>query len=104
MNVREQHTVVIGNETYLITAFDATFGLNVMSQLQKMGESNELPSGAFVKGVVLNCVSWKNKMMTEELFNTHFSKKYKELMELFKEILNFNFGEEGPNDESGTSE
>jgi len=105
MQVREQTTVFIGDNTYLITALEATYGLDVLNQVQKMALTGDSPSSAFVKEVIMKSVTVNNLQMNEKLFNTHFSKKYKEMFELFEKIIAFNFGEEdGPNQDSGISD
>jgi len=102
---REQHTITIDKTNYIITAFDATYGLRVMAQVQKMLDSGETPQPEFVKEVIMKSVTVNNMQLDEKGFNGHFSKKYKAMFELFNEILKFNFGDdEDPNGESDTSE
>lgn len=103
--VLEQHSVEIGGKTFLITAFDAVYGMKVMGQLAThQGESMTNPD--FVKGMVLKATKVDNKQMTSEWFDKYFSKKYEQLFQLVQEIIAFNFGDmsEDPNGEGDTSE
>jgi hypothetical protein len=107
MQVLEQKEVVVGQNNYLITALDATYGLSVLNALMTMESS---PPANFVKEVVLRSVKVNNIQPTEQWFNKHFARNYKELYELFSQIVNFNFDfdmdseGESPNVESDTSE
>ena len=106
MQVLEQKEVVVGGSTYLITALDATYGLTVLNALMSMENS---PPANFVKDVVLKSVKVNNIQPTEQWFNKHFARNYRELYELFGQIVNFNFDfdmndPDSPNVESDTSE
>lgn len=109
MQILEQTTVTVGKNNYLITALDATYGLNALNQLMSLEVSGvKTPPVGFVKELVLRSVKVNNMQPDEKWFNKYFSRNYKELYELFSEITKFNFDfgddEESPNDESGTSE
>lgn len=108
MQILEQTTVTVGENSYLITALDATYGLNALNQLMALESSGvRNPPVAFVKELVLRSVKVNNMQPDEKWFNKYFSRNYKELYELFSEItkFNFDFGEEdSPNGESDTSE
>lgn len=103
--VPEEITKEIGKNRYLIKALPAEYGLNVMNTLQAL-EGN--PSAEFMKQLVLRSVTVNNMQPNDEWFNKNFSRNYKELYELFKAIVDFNFGEMGeedsPNVDSVTSE
>ena len=105
MNIREQKQMTIGTDNYIITAFDATYGLDVLAQVQKLGMSGESPSGKFLKDVILKSVTVNNFQLDDKTFDKHFSKKYTQMFQLFEAIISFNFGDENdPNGDSDTSE
>lgn len=108
MQVLEQTTKVLGENSYLITALDTTYGLNVLSQLTTFQINGQSPTADFIKQVVLKSVTVNNMQATEAWFNKYFSRKYTELYELFAEIQKFNFGsdeeEDSPNEQGDTSE
>ena len=106
MQVLEQKEIVIGANNYLVTALDATYGLSVLNALMTMENA---PPANFVKEVVLRSVKVNNIQPTEQWFNKHFARNYKELYDLFGQIVNFNFefdvnNANDPNVESDTSE
>lgn len=101
----KEKDVEIDGYNFLITAFDAMYGIKVMAQLgTHEGESMANPD--FIKGMVTRAVRVNNKQMTGEYFDKFFSQKYELLFKLVAEIIAFNFGEmgEGPNAEGDTTE
>lgn len=106
MQILEQKEVVVGGNTYLVTALDATYGLTVLNALMTMEST---PPANFVKEIVLRSVKVNNIQPTEQWFNKHFARNYKELYDLFGQIVNFNFefdvnNANDPNAGSDTSE
>lgn len=104
MFVPEEITKEIGKNRYLIRALPAEYGLNVMNTLQTFEGS---PSASFMKELVMRSVTVNNMQPNDEWFNKNFSRNYKELYELFKAIVEFNFGDmedDSPNVGSVTSE
>lgn len=75
----------IGETGYVLKLFDTMVGLKLMEKLQNEGFSPEVIRDAITKGSSIGSVS-----ITEAKFNTHFRGKYKEMMELFTEILKYN--------------
>lgn len=108
MQILEQTTVTVGENNYLITALDATYGLSALNQLMTWEiEGVRNPPVGFIKDLVLKSVKVNNMQPDEKWFNKYFSRNYKELYALFAEITKFNFdfgGEEDPNGESDTLE
>jgi hypothetical protein len=106
--MKDQHEYIDGDNRYLITAFGATYGLEVMNKLGDFSRSETSPSAGFIKGVILHSVTHNSKVVDEKWFDSHFSRKYVEVQRLFSEIIKFNFGETGedglPNGEEGSSE
>lgn len=102
----EQTEKEIGGNRYLITALDALTGLDVMNNISESESKGEPLEPGFIKRVIMKSVTINNKQMTGDVFDKIFSRKYKELSELFGEIVKFNFGEgeDSPNAESDTSE
>ena len=97
--------VTIGDKKFLITAFDAMYGIKVMGKLgTHQGES--MADADFIKGMVCRACRVGGQPMTGEWFDKYFSRKYEQLFELVAEIIAFNFGDlgEDPNAESDTSE
>lgn len=90
MFVPEEIEKEIGGNRYLIKAFPALYGLNVLNTLKFMDNN---PSADFLKDVVLKAVTCNNIQPTEEWFNATFSRNYEALFELFQEIIEFNFGD-----------
>lgn len=107
MNILEQKNVTVGKTNYILTALDASYGLSALNQLMQLG-AGATPPAAFVKDMVLRSVTVNNIQPNETWYNKHFSRNYKELYDLFAEIVKFNFpelgGDEEGNDQSDTSE
>lgn len=104
MFVPEELEKKIGETRYLIRALPASYGLHVMA---KLGEFGNVPPSEFLKELILKSVTVNNIQPTEEWFNKHFSRNYKEMYDLFNEIVEFNFGSEdenSPNTEGGISD
>ena len=100
----EQTTVEVGGESYLVQAFPATYGLDVMQKMIKVASGESELSVQFMSDVIIRSVDYKGRRMDEKTFNIHFSRKYNEINELFEKIMEFNFGEASPNDGSDDSE
>jgi len=102
----EQKEVTIGGKIYILQAFTTSLGLEIQNELIGLEQRGESFSASLIEKAVLNGAYIGSAKITKELFNKHFSRKYKDLMELFQQILVFNYGEgeEGPNAESDTSE
>lgn len=91
MFVGEDKEVKINNTKYTIKSLPAMKGLHLMNELEKSGST---PHPDLVRAVVLESVTVNNIQPTDEWFNKHFSRNYKELYELFSEIVDFNFGKD----------
>lgn len=100
MFVPEEKTVEINGTKYLIKALPADYGFSVLNKLQTMMDS---PSPEFIKELVMKSVTANNVQPTNEWYNRHFARNYKELMDLFREIVEFNFEDlkEDPNEVGG---
>src|SRR5690606_26994406 len=96
MYVAEEKTVVFGDNTYLIKALPALYGLNVLNRLKLMGDT---PDSAFIKELLFKSVTCNNMQPTEDWFNRNFSRNYDELFQIFEAIIDFNFGD-GDEEES----
>lgn len=104
---REQHTVEIDGNNYIITALEATYGLDIFAEVQRLSAKEESPSGLFMKSLICKSVTLNNIQLDGKKFDSHFSRKYNQMFQLFEEIIKFNFGsadEEGPNVVSDISE
>lgn len=92
----------IGDSSYVLKLFPTMVGMRIMQSLEREGFSPETIRECVVKGCSIGSVG-----MTEAKFDTHFRGKYKEMMELFAEILKYNnlFPEEGEEgNEEGSEE
>lgn len=80
---------------YVLTQLPATKGLEVQLKLD---------SGVFSADLVREVVSMSTYLGSVKLegkrYEEHFAGRYKHLMELFNAILDFNFGENFPEDVS----
>ena len=104
MNVLDQTEIEVGGVKYLVTAFPATMGLDILGKLTSLTGT---PPAEFMKYVILKAVKVDNKVVTDDWFNKKFSRNYKELYELFAKITEYNFGDlsgETGNEQSDTSE
>lgn len=90
LQVLEQTTVTVGDTEYLIVALPTMFGLALLDHLG--GRVGNMPSPEMQAQLIIKSVRYQNKAFTEETFNKHFSRKYKDVFELVKEILEFNLG------------
>ena len=102
---REQKTVEVGGDTYLLTALTTSAGFETMAKLQEMGESL-IPDPLFLRKLIVESAAINNTAFDVARYERHFSRKHKVALELFQEIVKFNFPEieDGPNAESDTSE
>ena len=93
----------IGGISFSLKLFPAMVGLNVIGRLEREGMAGEVIGEVIVKGASRGSVA-----ITEKSFDSLFAGKYKEMMELFAEILKYNNlfpeaeGEEG--NEEGSEE
>lgn len=101
--VREQHTVTVGKNSYLITALTTSAGFETLAKLQEMGDGG-VPDPLFMKKLIMTSVTINNVAFTADSYELTFSRKHKEAMELFGAIVAFNFGDmEDPNEQGDTS-
>lgn len=103
-NVNTGEVVVkeIGGTSYVLKLFPTRVGLRIMQSLEREGFTPDVICDTIVKGCSIG-----SSAMSEAKFDSHFKGKYKEMMELFAEILKYNNlfpedGEEG--NEEGSEE
>lgn len=70
---------------YVLKLFPTMVGLNFISRLERDGMAPEVIRDVVVKGCSIGSVG-----MTEAKFDNQFKGKYKQMMELFAEILKYN--------------
>lgn len=75
----------IGGTSYVLKLFPTITGLRIMQSLERDGFTPETIRDTIVKGCGIGSTA-----MTEAKFDTHFRGKYREMMELFAEILKYN--------------
>lgn len=110
IQVLEQKQTTVGGKDYLIVALPALLGLSLIDHMGSRGLEASI-SPAMQTQVLLRSLRYQNKEFTEETFNIHFSRRYKDILELTKQVLEFNLGdfmEQGDNplaesEESATS-
>jgi len=98
MSVGNTKDVTLGNTKYQIKLLPAIKGLQVMEELDK---SRGVPSPELLRALVLESVTVNNIQPTGDWFDKHFARNYKELYNLFNEIVDFNFGDEFGGEEGG---
>jgi len=105
-NVLEQKEVTIDGKLYTLTAFPATLGLEIQMDMMNLQSEGKQASSAVVEKAITNGAYLASAKLTKALIDKHFSRRYGQMMELFMAIMEFNFGagEEGPNEQSDTSE
>ena len=94
--------IEVGGENFIIKQLPVMVGLEIQHKLMNGGSTPELIRETICKGVQKGSAS-----LDEKKFDKLFKGKYKQLYELFNEVLAFNFGDMGddPLDESeGTEE
>lgn len=100
----EEITKQIGETTYVLKLFPTMLGLSIINRLQAAGaHTEEIILDVVTKGATIGSVTIDRKK-----FDKHFQGKYKELIELFGEILIHNKlfpdveveGEEGNEEDS----
>lgn len=100
MNVLENKEVTINGNYYVITAMGATDGMVFLDKM--INGDGKLPVTE-MRGVIIKYVKLGSKVITDKIYDTHFSRKYDELNQLFEEIMTFNFEGTNPNDGGDTS-
>lgn len=70
---------------YVLKLFPTTTGLRIRQSLERDGLTPETMRDTVVKGCSIGSTA-----MTEAKFDTHFRGKYREMIELFTEILKYN--------------
>lgn len=73
---------------YIFTKLPATKGLDVQFKLR-----DDLITPAFIKDVVCSSVQLGSVKMSGEKFDEYFSGRYSHLMDVYNEVLSFNFDE-----------
>jgi len=101
--IKEQHTVDIGQNTYIITALGTSAGFETMKVLREVGDEG-IPDPLFIRKLIVGSVTVNNMPVTVEKYEQMFSRKFHEAIELFQAIVKFNFGVEDPNVQGDTSE
>lgn len=87
--------VTIGDNYYIITAMGAEDGMAFLDEYMDMGKVSPKKQ----KEIIVKYVKANNKVFTDKSYDIHFSRKYKELGELFLEVFNFNFEGDSPLEE-----
>lgn len=87
---------------YKLRLFTTTVGLKIQRKLSMVGP--EGPEAEVFFEVLSNGCYINNIAVSQKKFDDHFKGKYGELLEVFSEIIAFNFGEEDPNVGSGTED
>lgn len=105
-NVLEQKEVTIDGKIYILSAFPATTGLEIQMEMMDLQSQGRAFSASVVEKAITNGAYLGSAKLDKKLIDKHFSRKYNQMMELFAAICEFNFGsgEDGPNDQSDTSE
>lgn len=88
----EQVTLTVDDQDYLCTAMPATQGLAFLEKHQEALDKGK-PDLAMMKQIICKHVSKDNMQITEQVFDTFFSRKYGTLQKLYQEVLQFNFAE-----------
>ena len=88
----EQVTITVDDQDYLCTAMPATQGLAFLEKHQEALDKGK-PDLAMMKQIICKHVSKDNMQITEQVFDTFFSRKYGTLQKLYQEVLQFNFAE-----------
>lgn len=105
--IREQHSVEVGGDTYMLTALTTSAGFETMAKLQEMETAGTLiPDPLFLRKLIMESASVNNVAFDVNRYERHFSRKHANALKLFQEIIQFNFPEltQDPNADSDTSE
>lgn len=97
MDILESKEVTVGGQYYVVTAMEAIDGMEFFDELVR---NKGMATPRKIKEVIVKYVRVGGKKFTDKSFDTHFSRKYNDLGELFEQVMEFNFGEELPNDSS----
>lgn len=89
MNILEQKEVEVGGHKYLIQAMPFTYGMTVMDE---MSEGALNPDR--ITDILKKSLTYRGKQFTNNDFEKHFSRRYKDVGELLGIILEFNYGAE----------
>jgi hypothetical protein len=103
----EDKVVTIGSENYVLKMFPALTGLKLMNKLEHtVRTTGTMMDDALVFEVISKGCSLGSVNFTEAKFNSHFKGKYKEIYELFAEVLKHNnmFPEESEGNEQDSEE
>lgn len=96
MNITEvalpQETIEVDGEEYTLNAWPASFSLAFLEKNAEILEQ-EKPDYSLVKQVVIKSACKDNKLIDEKRFDILFSRKTAHLLNLYKEILNYNLGD-----------
>jgi hypothetical protein len=95
----EQKQVKVAGVNYLITALPAEYGLEVMNELYS--SDKEVHESFRIKEIILKSVTMGGVKFTSDAYDKHFSRKYKEIFELYNEIMSFNYGTTIEEDDEG---
>jgi len=90
---RQQTTINVDGQDYLVTKFPADFGWDLQSKLAEFAGLGKMPDAATMKEVICKGVAIGSVEFSAAKFNDHFSGKYTHLMKLFEEVLKYNFDE-----------
>lgn len=91
MNIQTlpQKEVEVGGHKYLITALGASEGLKVISKLSEGDVNSE-----FIRNLIINSVAYENMKRDVKWFDNHFARRYKDIQELYEEVIAFNLGDD----------
>lgn len=100
----EEKIITKGETDYKLRLFPTMLGLKIQRRLatsdQNVGPEPETIFEVVSNGCYINTIG-----VTAKKFDEHFKGKYTELIEIFYEILAYNFGgDESPNVSSGTED
>lgn len=88
----------VEDRLYILTKFPATKGLQIQMKLAEGRLDPEL-----VRDVIVSSVAVGSVKMDAKRFDDHFSGRYKHMMDLFNEVVAFNFDENFTEDDSSES-
>lgn len=98
----EEKIFTKGENNYKLRLFPTMLGLKIQRKLSQIGIDGPEPEVIFE--VISHGCSINNIAVSQKKFDEHFKGKYTELLEVFHEVLVYNFGVEDPNADSGTED